>query len=509
VQPVIFLGICCDASNQKKVELDWESMRGIMNYISRRHLIGNAAFVGAGLAAPSSLKAQGSTQATDEIVRSLPARNEIILRGAVVMTMDPALGDIKNAEVHIKDGKIVAVGTGLKSASAVTIGGSDMIILPGLVETHWHMWNTMLRGFSGDKHEESYFPMIKAIGKYWRPEASYLGTMLSAAEALNSGITTVHNWSHMLPTPAHADADLRAFADSGLRGRFSYGWSPSLPETETLPLDDIERLHKQWDKFSNGNLIHLGLAWRGMWRLGKYLPESTYRREFEFAQHLGIPLAIHVPGVRNSPEVIKLHAQQNFISSDVLIAHATWATADEIRILADTHTSVSLSPVADARVGYGFPPTSELIDAGVNCCLSIDSTVVTGTCSLLDNAKYAVNLENGRFGSEYKMLPRKALELATINGAKALGLADRVGSISVGKRADVIMVSTRAANMGLLSDPAHLLVEAGGPENVDTVVVDGRVLKQGGKLTHIEVNNLTGKTSQEFNSLRQQANWRM
>jgi 5-methylthioadenosine/S-adenosylhomocysteine deaminase len=482
---------------------------GIMNYISRRHLIGSAALAGASLAAPATLKAQSNPQATKDIVKSLPARGEIILRGAVVMTMDPTLGDIKNGYVHIKDGQIIAVGTGLKSASAVTIGGSDMIILPGLVETHWHMWNTMLRGFSGDKHEESYFPMIKAVGKNWTPESSYLGTMLSAAEALSSGMTTVHNWSHMLPTPAHADADLRAFADSGLRGRFSYGWSPFLPDSETLPLKDIERLHDNWDKFSNGGLIHLGLAWRGMWRLGKDLPENVYRPEFEFAKQLGIPLAIHVPGMRKSPEVIKLHAQQGFISSNVLIAHATWATADEIRILADTHTSVSLSPIADARVGYGFPPTSEFIEAGVNCCFSIDSTVVTGTSSVLDNAKWAVDLENGRFGSEYKMLPRKALELATINGAKALGLADRIGSISVGKRADVIMVSTRGATMGVLSDPAHLLVEAGGPENVDTVVVDGRILKQGGKLTHIDVNNLTGKTSEEFNSLRRLANWRI
>jgi len=425
------------------------------------------------------------------------------------MTMDPTLGDIKNGDVHIKDGQIIAVGSGLQSPGAISLGGPDMIVLPGLVETHWHMWNTLVRGFSGDRREESYFPMITALGKYWRPEDSYLGTLLSATEALNSGITTVHNWSHMLPAPEYADTELRVLAESGLRARFSYGWSPSLPDTEPLPLDDIERVHKQWDKFNNEHLIHLGLAWRGMWRLGKYLPERVYRPEFELARHLGIPLAIHMPGLRNSLEIIKLHAKANFISSDVLIAHATWATADEIRILADAGASTSLSPVADARVGFGFPPISELIDAGVNCCFSIDTTVVTGNCNLLETAKYAVNLENGRFGTEYKMLPRKAIELATINGAKALQIADRVGSISVGKRADIILVSTRGENMGLLSDPAHLLVEACGPSNIDTVLVDGRILKRDGKLTHIDVENLTAKTSSAFNSLRQRANWRV
>jgi 5-methylthioadenosine/S-adenosylhomocysteine deaminase len=192
----------------------------------------------------------------------------------------------------------------------------------------------------------------------------------------------------------------------------------------------------------------------------------------------------------------------------VLIAHATWVTADEIRMLKDAESSVSLSPVTDARVGYGFAPTSELIDGGVNCCLSIDTTVETGTCSLFENMKYLVNLENGRFGDEFKMLPRKALELATINGARALGLADRIGTLSPGKRADLILVSTRGANMGVLSDPAHLLVESATPANVDTVVVDGRILKQNGKFTHIDVEGLTDETAAAFDSLRKRANWR-
>jgi cytosine/adenosine deaminase-related metal-dependent hydrolase len=134
--------------------------------------------------------------------------------------------------------------------------------------------------------------------------------------------------------------------------------------------------------------------------------------------------------------------------------------------------------------------------------------VETGTCSLFENMKYLVNLENGRFGNEFKMLPRKALEIATINGARALGLADHIGTLSPGKRADLIMVSTRGANMGVLSDPAHLLVESATPANVDTVVVDGRILKRNGKLIHIDVEGLTDETAAAFDSLRKRANWR-
>lgn len=485
-----------------------------MNAMTRRALLRHTAVAGTaaivtGRAAPFAHAAPAKAAQRSGPVGPLPARGEFVIRGAYVMTMDPALGDIAGGDVHVKDGTIVAVGKALKAPGATAISGERMIALPGLVETHWHMWNTLLRSFSGDRHEESYFPMVSAIGKFWTPAETHLGTRLGAVEAIESGITTVHNWSHMLPAPEFADAELQALADTGIRARFSYGWSPLLAETEPLPLADIERLHKDWAKFANGGLIHLGLGWRGMWRFGKPSPEAVYRREFEFARSIGIPISLHVPGVRNAPKVVEMHNKEGFLGKDVLIAHATWVTADEIKMLKDANSSVSLSPVTDARVGYGFAPTSELIDGGVNCCISIDTTAVTGTCSLFENMKYLVNLENGRFGTEFKMLPRKALELATINGARALGLADRIGSLTPGKRADLITVSTRGVNMGVLSDPAHLLVEAATPANVDTVVVDGRILKRQGKFTYIDADRLTEETAASFDSLRKRANWRV
>jgi 5-methylthioadenosine/S-adenosylhomocysteine deaminase len=485
-----------------------------MHAMTRRSLLGRTAAIGTTAILPggfalSALASPAKAAQRSGPVGPLPARGEFIIRGAYVMTMDPALGDITGGDVHVKDGTIVAVGKALKAPGASVVNGERMIALPGLVETHWHMWNTLLRGFWGDRHDQSYFPMLTAISEFWKPGDTHLGTRLGAAEAIDSGITTVHNWSHMLPAPEYADAELQALADTGIRARFSYGWSPRLAETEPLPLADIERLHRDWARFANNGLLHLGLGWRGMWRFGKLSPEAVYRREFEFARSIGIPLALHVPGVRNSPKVVEMHNKAGFLGEDVLIAHATWVTADEIEMLKNAGSSVSLSPVTDARTGYGFPPTSELIDGGVNCCISIDSIVASGTCSLFENMKYLVNLENGRFNDEFKMLPRRALELATINGAGALGLADRIGTLTPGKRADLIMVSTRGVNMGVFSDPAHLLVEAATPANVDMVAVDGRILKRNGKLTHIDGGRLTDETAAAFDSLRKRANWRV
>jgi 5-methylthioadenosine/S-adenosylhomocysteine deaminase len=174
-----------------------------------------------------------------------------------------------------------------------------MIVLPGLVETHWHMWSTLLRSFSGDKPENLYFPNILAFGKHSTPKDIYQGTRLGAAEALHAGMTTVHDWAHNLRSPAHAEAELRALRDVGIRARFSYSWYQRMPVTETLNLTDIERLHRNWASYSNEGLIHLGLGWRGMYSFGD-VPEDIYRKEFDTARRLTIPVAVHLSSRRTT-----------------------------------------------------------------------------------------------------------------------------------------------------------------------------------------------------------------
>src|SRR6266571_8573325 len=164
----------------------------------------------------------------------LPARGEFIIRGGYVMTMDPTLGDIARGDVHVKNGAIVAVGAGLKAGGADAIDGRDMIVLPGFVDTHWHMWNTLLRSMAGDKRELGYFPTVATLGKVFTPDDMYQGMRLSAVEALSSGFTFVHDWCHNVRGPDFAVANLRALKESGLRGRFSYGTPQAHPPTETI-----------------------------------------------------------------------------------------------------------------------------------------------------------------------------------------------------------------------------------------------------------------------------------
>src|SRR5262249_42600402 len=150
---------------------------------------------------------------------------EFVLRGGYVMTMD-VRGDIPGGDVHIAGGVIAAVDRGIEVPGAVSIDARGMIVLPGLVETHWHMWNTLLRSMSD---QAGYFRTSVRLGQAFGPDDIYQGTRLAAVEAISSGITTVHDWCHNVRTPEHAEAALRALTESGLRGRFSYGWAAGHP----------------------------------------------------------------------------------------------------------------------------------------------------------------------------------------------------------------------------------------------------------------------------------------
>ena len=201
--------------------------------------------------------------ASDEI-------REFVIRGGHVMTMEAA-GDIPGGDVHVADGRIVAVGPGLEAPGVPVIEARGMIVLPGLVETHWHMWNTLLRGLSGDGPGNGYFRISIELGRAYRPEDVYQGTRLACAEAIYSGMTFVHDWCHNVRGPDYAEAGLRALAESGLRGRFSYGHAAGHANDRVLDLADLEKLHGEWGRYSAGGLLSRW-AWRGAAQVAATLP---------------------------------------------------------------------------------------------------------------------------------------------------------------------------------------------------------------------------------------------
>jgi 5-methylthioadenosine/S-adenosylhomocysteine deaminase len=469
---------------------------------TRREFLGSIAALGA-----VGLPGCASMAAAEREPAALPARDEFVIRNAYVMTMDAATGDVADADVHVKDGAVVAVGRKLRAGSAIAIDGRGMIVLPGLIETHWHMWNSLLRSMAGDKRELGYFPTTLALGKAYLPSDMYQGTRLAAVEALNGGITFVHDWCHNVRSPQYAEEDLRALRESGIRARFSYGAAQGHPADKTIDFADLERLWRSWSSYSNGGLLSLGLAWRGVstGATGRVSAEA-YKQDFEAARRLGIPVSVHANN-RKGSDAIAVLARDKFLGKEVQVIHATWVTPEEIRALADAGSSVSLSPYSELRIGFGFPPTGELLAAGVAVGLSVDTTELSGNADMFAIMKAIQNVENARALSEFKLPARRVLELATIEGARSMGMDSKIGSLAAGKRADLIMVNTREVNLAVFSDPAHMLVEAAQPSNVDTVMVDGRVLKRGGKLTTVDTGQIADEASASLTALRKRAGW--
>ena len=480
--------------------------------IRRRAFLGGAAVLGA-------LHGFGGlvNAAVSPSVANLPARGNVVIRNAYVMTMEPGQPDIPNGDIHIDNGAIVDVGTGLAAPGAQVIDGRGFIVLPGLIDTHWHMWTTLLRNMSGDDRAHGYFPMTTALGKVFTPRDMYYGTLLSSAEALHSGITTVHNWCHNVMTHEHAVEDLRAMQETGIRGRFAYGPARSTPLTQPISIADLTRMHGEWSGLSNEGLLTLGLAWRGVQIAlpnsdGKMeirpLSPDMYRVEYEAARKLGLPVSVHLNSTKfDKDHIIALH-KLGYVFNGLQVIHAINTSPEEMDILAAAGASVSISPASEMRIGFGLPKIAEFLDRKVNLALSVDTTPLTGNADMFGIMKLAQNLENGRSESEFKLPARKVIELATIEAAKALGLADRTGSLKKGKRADVIMVSTRDVNIGPFTEPAYMLVDSAQSANVDTVLVDGRILKRNGKLTAIDTGKLMTEASAATQAIIQRANWK-
>jgi len=476
--------------------------------LHRRDLLCGTAALGAaglaGLALPSVAVAAKSAAAP-----RLPSRGNYLIQGAYVMTMERDVGDIADGSVHVKDGEIVAVGKAIKAPGAQTVDGRGMIVLPGLVETHWHMWNTLLRSMSGDKADFGYFRTTAMIGKAFQPDDMYKGTRLAAAEAINSGITSVHDWCHNIRGPEYARADLKALMESGVRARFSYGPMQAHDNKQSIDLADLEKLKNEWSQWSNDGLITLGMAWRGHGgnNPATAVPMEVWKAEFEAARRMDLPITVHASGSKGAAGQIDGLNKAGMVTKDVQIIHAVYATPEEIRAMKAAGASVSISPFTELRIGFGLPQTSAMLDAGIPLGLSVDTVELSGNADMFAIMKLVQNLENGKAESEFKLTARRTLELGTIEGARSMGIADKVGSLKAGKRADLIMVSTRDVNLALMGDPAHMIVTAAQPANVDTVMVDGRILKRNGKLTAINVAQVAKDATEANAAVRKRANW--
>lgn len=462
----------------------------VQNALSRRTLMQLAAVAGAGLALPSigaqSAEAQGM------------GSPNMLIRGATLLTMDSKLADIVEGDVMIRDGVIVAVGKGLDAEGAQVLDARGKLMIPGLVDSHWHMWNSILRNAAPTPEGGTFFKVISALSGRFTPELSYTGVRLSLCESINAGITTVNNWAHNIRGPAFADAELRALRESGLRARFWYGYPQDLASTDKMDFADIERLQRQLG--GKSSRLDLGIAIRG--------PERTdakiWEQEFHFAKAHKLPVSTHIAVTRKAQQqkaVLQL-GQRGLLSPQIQLVHATHVDAEDLRMIADSGATVSLTPLTEMRVGYGLAPVMDLHTANIPISLGIDTLVLSGNANPFMVMQTTLNLATALAENELALTPRQVLYWATQGGANEMGLGSVIGSITPGKRADLVLLDAGSMGMSPLVDPVASIVQSASPADVHTVIADGKILKHGGRLTGVDQAGLVRDAEAAYQVLR-------
>ncbi len=421
-----------------------------------------------------------------------------LLRGGSLLTLDTTLGDIEDGDLLIEGDEIKAVGHRLHAPGAERVDASDFVILPGLVNAHQHVWQTGIRGIAGDWSLAEYFQNVhQGVGPGFRPEDVYLANLVGALNQINNGVTTIFDWCHNNPTPEHTDAGLDGLAEAGIRAVFGHGTpKPRIAEGE-LPLshrphppEEVKRLRT--GRFaSDGSRITLALATRG--------PDlSTLDicvRDVLLAQEYDLLWSAHVGGGfhREAPDGIKQLARMGLLGPDFNAVHANQLSEEELRILVDSGCSVTSCPEVEMQMGHGEPVIRRVLELGGKPTLGVDvESNVSGDIFTV----MRVGLQFARAQSNQKLLDEKvsptriaiparcALEWATIDGANALGLGRKAGTLEPGKQADVVLLRKDDLNLFPVNDPLGTIVFQASFANVDTVFVAGEIVKKSGKLRY-------------------------
>ncbi len=449
--------------------------------IDRRTLLQLGACASASLALPSFASAPSAEQA-----------KPLLIRHATVVTMDPVLGDLARADVLIDQGTIRAIGQQLPIDGAQVLDASGMILIPGLIDSHWHLWNSLLRNSAPVPGGPPFFTSQQATSKHFTPALNELSVRLGLAEAAHAGITTVNSWSHNLRSPEYAQAELRALLASGLRARLWYGYAQDLAATAPMDFKDIERVQAQLQRADYAR-IDLGLAIRG--------PERTeaaiWEQEFAFARAQSLPISTHIAVSRKMQEkkAIQQLASRGLLSPAVQLVHATHADQEDMASIAQSGATVCITPLTEMRVGYGLPPVAALQQAKLPVTLGIDTLVLGGNANPFMLMQTCLNLAIGTSADEQLMTARDALHWATQGAADAMGIGKQTGSITVGKRADLALVDSRRLGMFPVNDPLACIVQSASPADVDTVIADGRIIKRAGQLIGVDLASLRAQAT--------------
>ncbi|MEO3873573.1 amidohydrolase family protein [Nonomuraea sp. B12E4] len=402
-----------------------------------------------------------------------------LIKNGVVVDTEPEPVVLGRLDVRIDGDTIAEVGPDLPAGPhAEVIDATGRIVLPGFVDTHRHTWQAGIRAVAPDIAFTEYVRRVLGeLAPRHRPRDVHAGNLAGALECLDSGITTLLDWSHVQSTPDHTDSAVAALHESGIRAVFGYCYAGPTDGLAATARGVRERLFD-----TTGGLVTMVIA-----ALGPEIADEEHAlAEWRLAADLGLPVTAHLGGHggESARRGLAFLEENGLLATPTTFVHALHYTDDEFKRIAAAGGTVSISPVDEMNLGLGYPTTGRARAAGIPAGLSAD-TVVCSSGDMFSQMRTAHLLERGRpDGAGFGFTTRDALRMATIEGAQVVGLADVVGSLRPGKQADVVLLRTDTPGMAAAHDPIAAVVLNADTSSVDTVMVAGRVVKRDGRLLH-------------------------
>jgi cytosine/adenosine deaminase-related metal-dependent hydrolase len=421
-----------------------------------------------------------------------------LIRGASVITMD-AQGDLPSADVLVTDDRITEIAPRLYVDDAQVIDAGGSIMIPGLVNAHMHTWQTALRGVAANWSLLEYFQKMHAgLATLFTPDDLHIATLVGSLNQINCGTTTLADWCHNNPTPAHNDAALDALLQSGIRASFFHGTPKPAPTPGLAPFwevphprAEIERLLQAYE---GKPLLSVQAAILGP----HYCTLDVAMRDFRMARELGLIASVHQGGgaPRTPGGWEKLEAA-GLLGDNINIVHGHALDDGQLQRFCELGMSFSIAPEMEMSDGHGVPITGRLRRLGRAPSLGVDlESALSG--DMLTQARVALAmqrcLDNAAYREAHDTIPptctittREALGWATVEGARMLKQSHRIGSLAPGKQADLVLISAGDLNMQPVHDPVSAVVLQASLANIDSVMVAGRWKKRSGRLLDVDL----------------------
>ena len=444
---------------------------------------------GAGLAAGGAVahapgvpsRRASARRTADADLRRLQAQRRILIKGGVVLTLDRRIGDFARADVLIEDGKIREVRPNIAvSADTAVVDASNRIVVPGFIDTHSHSYQGLLRNImpNGLLSPDYNRDVQSTLTPAYEPEDAYAGELVTALGMIDMGTTAIVDISQVAHTPEHSDACIRALQDAGIRAVFSYhrGAGP-----RTRYPQDIMRLQRTYFS-SKDQLLTLALT------------TSLDAKLYALAREVGVPAVLHLVGKDLSEPLLELGRAGLLRPGDEYI-HCLGLNDAAWRLIKDTGGHVSLCTQIDMAMGHGTPTIQEALDHGFRPSLSSDHgveiaqdffTIMRSTFTFQRNQIFQ-RARNGEQNLPPLLSCRDLLEFATIEGARCANLESKVGTLTPGKEADILLLTADRLNIWPLNNAPGVVVNQMNPGNVDTVFIAGKVKKWRGNLVGVDV----------------------